>query len=160
MKSLIKALRYLISGFWYGLSVCRVIVGNLIFLALLILLVSIFFYEGERIFLMKRHLFCHCKAIFVIKKTETISSSRFVGRGERQETLLKDVIDVIDCAKDDQRVKALVLKLNDMGICLAPLKLADIGEALNRFKSSGKPIYASGDYHSQNQYHWPPMPII
>ena len=47
MKSLLKALGYLIRGFWQGLSVCRVIIGNLLFLALIILFLSIFFYDGK-----------------------------------------------------------------------------------------------------------------
>ncbi len=152
MKSLIKALRYLISGFWHGLSVCRVIMGNLVFLALLILLVSIFFYEGEKDLPDEAALILSLQGDIVIQKTETILSSRLLGEASRQETLLKDVIDVIDYAKDDQRVKALVLKLNDMGNA-ATSKLADIGEALKRFKSSGKPIYATADYYSQNQYY-------
>ena len=50
MKSLVKAIHWLISGFWQGLSVCRVIVGNLIFLALIILFLSIFFYDGKKDF--------------------------------------------------------------------------------------------------------------
>jgi protease-4 len=49
-------------------------------------------------------------------------------------------------------VKALVLDLHDMGNA-ATSKLADIGEALKRYKTSGKPIYASGDYYGQQQYY-------
>ena len=75
-----------------------------------------------------------------------------MGEAIREETLLKDIIDVIDHAKDDQRVQALVLDLHDMGNA-ATSKLADIGEALKRFKTGGKPIYASGDYYGQQQYY-------
>jgi hypothetical protein len=50
MKTLGKAIRYLISGFWRGLSVCRAVVGNLIFLALIFFLISIFFYDAEKDF--------------------------------------------------------------------------------------------------------------
>jgi len=45
-----------------------------------------------------------------------------------------------------------VLDLKDMGSA-ATSKLADIGEALIRFKTGGKPIYASGDYYGQQQYY-------
>ena len=75
-----------------------------------------------------------------------------MGEATREETLLKDIIDVIDHAKDDQRVQALVLDLHDMGNA-ATSKLADIGEALKRFKTGGKPIYASADYYGQQQYY-------
>jgi len=88
----------------------------------------------------------------VIQKTETMLSSRLMGEAIREETLLKDIIDVIDHAKDDQRVKALVLDLHEMGRA-ATSKLSEIGEALNRFKTGGKPIYATGDYYDQQQYY-------
>jgi protease-4 len=69
-----------------------------------------------------------------------------------EEILLQDIIDVIDYAKDDQRIKALVLDLRDMGGA-GPSKLQDIGAVLNRFKDSGKIIIACGDYFNQRQYY-------
>ena len=152
MKSLVKAIHWLISGFWQGLSICRVIVGNLIFLALIILFLSIFFYDGKKDFPDEAALLLTLQGDIVIQKTETMLSSRLMGEAIREETLLKDIIDVIDHAKDDQRVQALVLDLHDMGNA-ATSKLADIGEALKRFKTGGKPIYASGDYYGQQQYY-------
>ncbi len=152
MKSIVKAIRWLISGFWQGLSVCRVIVGNLLFLALIILFLSIFFYDGKKDLPDEAALILSLQGDIVIQKTETMLSSRLMGAASREETLLKDIIDVIDHAKNDQRVKALVLDLHDMGSA-APSKLADIGEALKRFKTGGKPIYASGDYYGQQQYY-------
>ena len=152
MKSLFKALQYLIRGFWQGLSACRVIVGNLIFLALIVLFLSILFYDGKKDLPDQAALILAPQGDIVIQKTETMLSSRLMGEASRKETLLKDIIDVIDHAKDDQRVKVLVLDLHDMGNA-ATSKLADIGEALKRFKTSGKPIYASGDYYGQQQYY-------
>ena len=152
MKSLVKAIRWVIGGFWQGLSVCRVIVGNLIFLALIILFLAIFFYDGKKDLPDEAALLLSPQGDIVIQKTETMLSSRLMGEASREETLLKDIIDVIDHARDDQRVKALVLDLHDMGNA-ATSKLAEIGEALKRFKTGGKPIYASGDYYGQQQYY-------
>ena len=152
MKSLLKALGYLIRGFWQGLSVCRVIIGNLLFLALIILFLSIFFYDGKKDLPDEAALLLALQGDIVIQKTETMLSSRLMGEASREETLLKDIIDVIDHAKDDQRVKALVLDLQDMGSA-ATSKLADIGQALIRFKTGGKPIYVSGDHYGQQQYY-------
>jgi len=152
MKLLFKAFRYVIRGFWQGLSVCRVIVGNLIFLALIVLFLSILFYDVKKDLPDQAALILAPQGDIVIQKTETMLSSRLMGEASRKETLLKDIIDVIDHAKDDQRVKALVLDLHDMGNA-ATSKLADIGEVLKRFKTSGKPIYASGDYYGQQQYY-------
>ncbi|MGD8446008.1 MAG: signal peptide peptidase SppA [Desulfobacterales bacterium] len=152
MKSLIKAFLYVVRGFWQGLSACRVIVGNLIFLALIVLFLSILFYAGQKDLPDQAALILAPQGDIVIQKTETMLSSRLMGEASRKETLLKDIIDVIDHAKDDQRVKAMVLDLHDMGNA-ATSKLADIGEALKQFKTSGKPIYASGDYYGQQQYY-------
>ena len=152
MKSLLKAFGYLIRGFWQGLSVCRVIIGNLVFLALIILFLSLFFYGDKKDIPDEAALILSPQGDIVIQKTETMLSSRLMGEASREETLLKDIIDVIDHAKDDQRVKALVLDLQDMGSA-ASSKLADIGQALLRFKTGGKPIYAAGDYYGQQQYY-------
>jgi protease-4 len=152
MKSLLKAFGYVIRGFWQGLSVCRVMVGNLIFLALIIFFLAIFFYGDKKDIPDEAALILSPQGDIVIQKTETMLSSRLMGKASREETLLKDIIDVIDHAKDDQRVKALVLDLQDMGSA-ASSKLADIGQALLRFKTGGKPIYASADYYGQQQYY-------
>ncbi len=152
MKSLLKAFRYLITGFWQGLSTLRVILGNLIFLALIILFLSIILYDGKKDLPDKAALILSLQGDIVIQKTETMLSSRLMGEASREETLLKDIIDVIDHAKDDKRVKALVLDLHDMKSA-APSKLADIGKALKRFQTGGKPIYATGDYYGQQQYY-------
>ena len=152
MKSLLKAIGYVINGFWHGLTVCRVIVGNLVFLALIVLLLSLFFFDSEKSLPDEAALILDLRGDIVIQETETVLSSRLLGEAGREETLLRDVIDAIDYAGEDHRVKALVLKLGDMGNA-ALSKLTDIGEALKRFKSSGKPIYAYGGYYDQNQYY-------
>ena len=152
MKTLFKAFRYLIRGFWQGLSACRVIAGNLIVLVLIVLFISIFFYDGKEDIPNDAALILAPQGDIVIQKTETVLSSRLMGEASQEETLLKDIIDVIDHARDDHRVKVLVLDLQDMGRA-ATSKLNDIGEALNRFKTGGKTIYAIGDYYGQQQYY-------
>ena len=107
MKTLIKAIRYLIGGFWHGLSVCRVVVGNLIFLALIIFLLSIFLHDADKDLPDQAALVLSLHGDIVEQKTETILANRLFGEAARQQTLLKDVIDVIDHAAEDQRVQAL-----------------------------------------------------
>jgi protease-4 len=152
MKTLFRTIRYLLSGFWRGLSVCRVIAGNLLFLALIIFLISIFFYDPEKDFPEQAALVLALQGDIVEQKTETVLSNRLFGEAAREETCLKDVIDVIDYAADDQRIQALVLDLNDLGSA-GISKLHDIGEALKRFQAGGKKIYASGDYFDQYRYY-------
>src|SRR5690606_15999969 len=68
------------------------------------------------------------------------------------ETSLLDLLDSIQLAKDDERIRALVLQLDQLqnsGFS----KLRELGQALNEFKESGKPIYAVADSFSQTQYY-------
>ena len=152
MKSLLKVVRYLISGFWRGLSVCRVVAGNLLFLALIILLITIIFHDTEKRFPDRAALVLSLQGDIVEQKTETMLTSRLFGEAAREETRLEDVIDVIDYAADDPRVQAMVLDLDDLGRA-GISKLHDIGEALKRFQVGGKKIYASGDFFDQYRYY-------
>lgn len=68
------------------------------------------------------------------------------------ETPVHQLIDSIDAARDDNRVDALVLELdNFMGGGIS--KLEEVGAALARFRESGKPIIAVSDYYTQEQYY-------
>jgi len=152
MKFLFKVIGNLIRGFWHGLTVFRVIIGNLILLALIVFFLSIIFYDSEKDFPDEAALILSLQGDIVIQKTETIFSWQLFGESNREETLLKDVIDAIDHAGDDQRIQALVLDLNDMG-SVGISKLQHIGEALKRFNESGKTIITSGDIYNQRQYY-------
>jgi len=151
MKSLFKAVGYLFSGFWRGLSVFRVVVGNLLFLALIVFLLAIFLQDGDENLPDRAALVLSLQGDIVEQKSETMLSNRLFGEAARQETLLQDVIDVIDHAAEDQRVQALVLDLRQLGRA-GISKLLDIGESLERFKFSGKPVYAFGDFFDQRRY--------
>ena len=71
---------------------------------------------------------------------------------ENPQTLVQDVIDGLDFAKADSRIKAVVLDLSAMpGGGLS--KLQRIGNAIDDFKSSGKPIIATADYYGQGAYY-------
>jgi protease-4 len=69
-----------------------------------------------------------------------------------KETLLKDLLDAIRAAKDDKRIKALYLDLNEMsGAGLT--KLRDLRVAIADFRKSGKKVVAYGDNYLQSQYY-------
>ncbi|HWS67301.1 MAG TPA: signal peptide peptidase SppA [Steroidobacteraceae bacterium] len=72
--------------------------------------------------------------------------------GPAPETLLKDVIDAIQLAKGDSRIKMIVLQLGN----LAPSglsKLQEIGAALREFRAAGKRVVAAADSMDQTQYY-------
>jgi len=67
------------------------------------------------------------------------------------ETLVQDIVEVLDKARYDERITHLLLDTNYMaGAGVA--KLEEISNALQRFKLSGKPVIAIGDNFSQSQY--------
>lgn len=68
------------------------------------------------------------------------------------ETVLQDILDIIDNAAGDDRIAVLRLNLKYME--KAGLnQLQAIGQALDNFKASGKTIVAAEDYYSQSQYY-------
>src|SRR5690606_39079759 len=62
----------------------------------------------------------------------------------RPETLVKDIVDGLAYAKDDPRIKAVVIYLDDLGSA-GLSKLQRIGGALADFRESGKPVIAAAD---------------
>ena len=143
--------RRFLSFFWNSVTVARRFVGNLLFLLLVIFLISIIFFDSEEDVPDDVALILAPEGDIVEQKTETVRSSILFGDAAKKETLLRDIIDVIDFAKDDDRVQVMILDLRKMaraGIS----KLQDIGTALVRFKSGGKQIIAYGDSFNQQQY--------
>jgi protease-4 len=68
------------------------------------------------------------------------------------ETRVKDLLDAVRHARNDDRITMLVLDLGELrGGDLA--KLTVLGDALNEFRESGKPVVALGDDYSQSQYY-------
>ncbi len=68
-----------------------------------------------------------------------------------REIALTDVIHAIRFAQADNRITALVLRLEKLqGTGMN--KLFEIGDALEKFKTSGKKVYAYGDFYTQSQY--------
>ena len=69
-----------------------------------------------------------------------------------QETLVRDLVEAINQASTDPRVTGMVIKPKHLaggGIS----KLNEIGQALEKFKASGKKIIATSDSFTQDQYY-------
>jgi protease-4 len=69
----------------------------------------------------------------------------------RGETRLRDLVDVIDGARDDDRIQALVLDLDGLAGAGLPM-LQDLAQSIRWFRESGKKVYAYGESFSQRQY--------
>lgn len=68
------------------------------------------------------------------------------------ETRLKDLIDAVRAATEDDRIKAIVLQLDGLGGG-GLSKLEELAEELDRFSASGKSIIAAGSAYGRDQYY-------
>lgn len=71
---------------------------------------------------------------------------------ERPETLLRDLIDTIDAARDDKRIEVMVLDLGSLaggGVA----KLEELAQAIQKFRAGGKKVFAFGESFDQSQYY-------
>ena len=75
------------------------------------------------------------------------------GMGDGQQaTIVRDVVESLRRAADDDRIGAVVLLpqyLTGGGLS----KLQAVADALDEFRTSGKPVIAMGDSYDQNQYY-------
>ncbi|MFL6620137.1 MAG: signal peptide peptidase SppA [Povalibacter sp.] len=68
------------------------------------------------------------------------------------ETLVRDLVEAIEAAKKDERIKVLVLDLGGMsggGIA----KLEELAAAVRDFRATGKRVIALGEGYDQSQYY-------
>ncbi len=72
--------------------------------------------------------------------------------GNVDQTLLKDLVDAVNSAKDDERISVLALDLNSLGSA-GLTKLQDLRDAIDSFKESGKPVIAYADTFDQTRYY-------
>jgi protease-4 len=146
-------------GLWTLLNFCRKLVFNIIFI---LIIIGVFAVIGssskEQVEVTNNSaLVLNLKGTLVIEKQGVDPVEKFFQEAmneeqDNPEVLVRDVVKAIENAKEDNRIKALILDLQ--GFAGGGLnKMNEVAEALDDFKTSEKPIYALGDYYSQNQYY-------
>jgi len=147
---LIRRFFRLIAGL---LSAIRVLV-NLVFVLILVAVIMSFVQKDVQPLPEQAALKIAPGGFLVEQKTYVDPLTQILeqSRPADAETLTHDLIEAIDRAADDERITSLVMELGFLiggGIS----KLEDIGDALARFKTSGKTIVAVGDNYTQEQYY-------
>ncbi|MEW5250501.1 signal peptide peptidase SppA [Microbulbifer discodermiae] len=131
----------------------RHLVANVLFLLILLFIVVLIVGKEERLTIPQGAALRLAPAGFLVDELSSTGGLPGLLEGSRApvETRVKDLVDAIDYAAKDKRISSVVLELDYLvGGSLS--KLEEIGEALQRFKTSGKPIYAVGDNFTQAQY--------
>jgi len=155
LKKLFIFLGVFVHWLWKLLSAGCTILFNL-FVLFIVLLLLVFFVQPP-VHVPNGSALVISPAGDIVEKTTAISPiSRFIngfaGITLPRETLLQDIIDVINAAADDNRIKILVLHLTEIDQSSLN-QLQAIGRALERFKSTGKKIIAIDDQYNQMQYY-------
>ncbi|HSS06958.1 MAG TPA: signal peptide peptidase SppA, partial [Rhodanobacteraceae bacterium] len=142
----------LLRGVWNALNFTRLLVFNLIFLALLIAFFAAMF--GSRPVLQSRTaLVLDPKGSIVEQYTidPTRRALSNLAGEEPKEVQLRDLLRVIDAATKDTRIERLVLLPDEIeGAGLATLH--ELGNALDRFRAAGKEVIAVAGDMTQGQY--------
>src|SRR5688572_2880703 len=142
-----------VSGVWRGLDRLRRLLHLILLLGIFLLIVVSAF--GERVFIPRTAALVIAPRGVLVDQLSGDALDRALARAQGaplRETLVRDVIDALRSARDDDRIKAVVLDLDELtGGGLS--KLQEIAVELRRFKESGKPVIAVGDGYTRDQYY-------
>jgi protease-4 len=134
------------------LDALRVFIGRLFFLLFLIVLLSLVFSAPAGVQVPEDGLvILNPKGAIVEQPGLLDAQSLLLGSSEVTATPLRDVLDALDRAATDSRIRGVVLDLTEL-TAVSPASLETIGAALERYRGSGKALIAHGDYYSQAQY--------
>ncbi|REL35665.1 signal peptide peptidase SppA [Thalassotalea euphylliae] len=151
-------IRRFFSASWRVVDTSRKLVVNLIFLAIIIAIIGIISSDDTQVTVPENSaLVLNLRGDLVEQKVaidpmDALFNEALGQKEERPEVLVSNVLSAIEHAKNDDRIKLLVLKLDQLGRG-GLSKLQDIGQALNDFKGADKHVIALGDSYSQGQYY-------
>lgn len=77
-------------------------------------------------------------------------AEEFAGE-EPSQTLLRDLIEALDRAATDDRIRLAVIRMDGLGGA-GLAQLEELGAAVARFKTAGKPVHAYAPYYEQGHY--------
>ena len=145
-------------GLWTVLNFCRKLFFNVIFIFILVAIILAVSADKDPVTVRPDSaLYMNLQGRLVIEKEsvdpfEQFMQEAFGEEPENPELLVRDLEKTLRNAKEDNRIKALVLDLAEFeGGGLD--KLRRVAQAIDDFKVSGKPVYAIGDYFAQSQYY-------
>lgn len=136
-----------------SIDALRVFLGRLIFLIIIVALAIYLFSAPEQIRVPNNSLVVLAPKGNIVEQPSMLdASSLLLGGQEIVDTPLRDVLDTLARARDDARVRGVVLDLREMG-GISPANLERIGLALEDFKGQGKALVAHSDFFTQAQYY-------
>ena len=143
-----------ISGLWSLLTWIRIAVFNLIFLFIVLVIVIALGTQKTPVLPAEFALRVAPSGMLVDQRSYVDPVSLLLSdvSPEESETVVRELVEAINFAAEDERITTLVLEL-DYLLVGGISKLQEIGQALENFKASGKKIIAYGDNFTQDQYY-------
>lgn len=151
--SIVRFMRLGLLALWRGLDTLRRVLHLIVLLPLLVILLAAL--VGDRRPLPDGAALVIAPSGFLVEQMEGDPLDRALrelqGTGPRQ-TSLKDLLDSLAAAATDDRIRLVVLQLDQLqGADLAKLQM--VGAALRELRAAGKPVIAAGSGFTQEQYY-------
>lgn len=147
-------LRRFFGGLWSLITWLRVALLNVIFIVIVLVIIFSWSSTNQPVLPQDFALRLAPTGLLVDQRSYIDPASMLLSdvNPEESETVVRDLVEAINYAAQDDRVTSLVLEL-DYLLAGGLSKLQEVGQALNNFKASGKEIIAFGDNFTQDQYY-------
>lgn len=152
-----SAIKWVFRTLGQVLNTIRLLVINLLFLFVLVMVIMLFSSKDEGPVMPSNAALTLTLTGPILETESTMSPRRFAerwlsGDDTPAPLTLQQIKTALERARHDERISAVVLNLQEMSET-SLTKLDEVGQALADFKTSGKPVYAMGDYYTQGQYY-------
>jgi protease-4 len=135
-----------------SIDLVRLVLGRLLFLLLLVLILGLLFSSPATVQVPVNSVVIIDPVGAIVEQPGVLDpAALLVGSAEGGDTALRDVVETLERAGNDPRVRAVLLDLTELS-SVSPAAMETIGAALLRYKNTGKALVAHGDYFSQAQY--------
>ena len=145
-------IRRIFSAIWRAITVVRLALANLLFIAFLIVLWMVLRGGPPAPELPETAALLLNPTGRVVDQRQAVDPLSIISGGDAAgEVLITDLIDAVDYAREDDRISALVMELDEL-LYIGQSKALELAQAVGRFRDTGKPVVAVGDYFTQDQY--------
>ncbi|MGO4221276.1 signal peptide peptidase SppA [Lysobacter sp. TAF61] len=141
-------------GLWDAMNFTRRLILNLVFFALLFIVLAILGAGPRTRPLLDRTTLVIAPEGALVEQYSNDPLTRALGKamGERGgEVQLRDLVRALDAARDDKRIERVVLDLDELDAS-GFASLREVAQAVARVKASGKQVVAFAEMMDQKQY--------
>lgn len=141
-------------GFWRGLTAFRMAVFNILFLLILALIIGFIFSPDDQLIIEDETTLVLAPRGDIVEEYTGTPVERMLNEAlgqEQPETRLRDIVSALENAAEDDRINRVLVQTDQvwgMGVGI----MADLSEAFETFRESGKELIAHGGYMGQGQY--------